>query len=1114
MVNRKFTGVLLAISLLTPAGMVQSDDTDIFLGKDSAGARGIESSNLFFMLDTSGSMLGRPATDTTTTDTKIEILQDAMTDILSLQAEEDDTLRNINVGIGTFYEPGGIVAYPMRPIDDPGINGGTVRNEIIGLINNLVPPRGALTPLVSSYYESLSYILAKPVLFGVQDDDFRNLIADGRRLAQASHPQSFNPDVPPTYNYDGIVDQVCASNSILLLSDGQATQNPYTQLRENDPVLMNALPVDATDGLPCDASWGNAERCGRELADYAFTRGDSTNPDVPPIFTHTIGFGISADSRAEAYLQDVSEAGGGQYFRAENKDQLVEAFLNITNRVAETTSAFSAPVVPGNSSNELFSSSEVYLNLFSTERKPIWAGNVKKFEVCLPEDDGCTTGQYIGTDGQPATDDDGNLLFNGVGDLWDDSGSPSAASVMSGGAASKIVDWTERNIYTWTGADYPINVDTNNNSSARGWDLYRIDPTREIPASGAEPNLADTNDIVGSDGRLRKRLVQAHGLCDAAGSIDSACMDDLIQYLLGAKTRDTQDDGPVPGNRWPLTDVMHSEILAIPYGSTASGEQISKIVFGTNDGGLHVHDSVTGLEHFTIYPQELLNELGNLESADEGSRHIYGLDGSSSIRIRDVDSDSVIEPEDGDFVHLYIGMRRGGYNYYAFNLTPDSTLTDHGDAIGDPELLWVIRGTEDVNDPFYRLGQTWSSPEYTRILFNNGTGTESKSVLIFGGGYDPDVEDVEGSFGPVAPSTSNLGNAIYIVDADTGEPLWWSSSDFSTAGGVPGLQPDDMVASIVGDINLVDSDSDRRTDRLYATDLMGQVWRVDLNPQLDQSSVGRLASLSAEGDPTDPADNADERKFFYKPDFVRLQDVRFSSGVDGDETYDVIALVSGNRANPIDSTTEDRLYVIRDYLDDELMQPAGSASPTNYPACNATGSGGCSTATSITNGGLVDLTSSIISNDDNPDTDATAAQLSQSNGYYFGLSNDGEIGFSATQVLAGKLYFTSYTPESGPSVREESVDGVVQCVVDLGTSSLYIVDVVTGSPATPSTTSPTPDQRAYQVGSQPITGIVPVILPTDSGGSEIEAVFQSGGSLPPDPDATELLFYPTFWYQQ
>lgn len=1088
--------------LLVTTTTVCADDTDIFLGKNGSGARGIEPSNIFFLLDSSSSMSWSPGGGVT--DSKMQIMKDAMTEILSIKGP-DDTLNNVNIGYGTFYAPAGVIDYPVMPINATGINGGTVRDEVIAGIQSIDWTFTWGTPLASAYYEAMAYMMGKPVLFG-------NMATADRPVQ--SNPVTFDTSVPPNYNFEGLTSQQCSANSIVLLSDGAATVQGYDTMRASDPTTINSLPVDAEDGNPCDDAWGVFERCGRELASYSFNRDDTTDPDAPPIFTHTIGFGIGDGSVAETYLSDVADAGGGEYHRASNKDELINTFLNIVNRVVETTSAFSAPTVPVSTGNRLFSAPEIYINLFATERKPIWHGNVKKFEVCEAGDTGCNTGQYLGNDGLVAVDASGNLLDAGVGDVWDDSSDPSASDVLSGGLASKIGDWQSRDVYTWTSASYPATVNTASNTAARGWDLYKVDPTKEVIADAtAEPDLSDTTDTVDSVGRLRKRLYQAHGLCDAAGSIDTDCMSTIIQYMLGARTRDTQTEGSDADNRWPIADMLHSEVLTIPYGHTTNGETISKLVFGTNDGALHLHDAKTGDEDFIIYPQEVLNELGNLESAENGSLHIYGLDGAPSIRIRDVDNDLNIEPEDGDFIHLYVGMRRGGFNYYAFNLTPDSVLTTHGSSIGEPELLWTLSGTLDNNDPLFRLGQTWSRPQPTRILLQEGDQTVSKSVLIFGGGYDADTQDIDGSFGPGAAG-SELGNAIYIVDADNGEVLWWSSSDFTTAAGTPGLQVTDMVASIPADVRLVDSNRDRRTDRIYAADVMGQVWRVDLNSDLADNTVGRLANLSTAGDATDPLDNSDERKFFYQPDFIRLRDDRFVNSGAGSDTYDAIALVSGNRANPVDTTVDNRAYVLRDYLDDEPMMPLGSSSPTNYPACNPDGSGGCSPANSITNGGLMDLTSTIIAANADIDTDTDAQALAASNGYYFDLPGDGELGFSKTQVLAGRLYFTTYDPGNGPLARETVTSEGRQCTVDLGDANLYIVDILSGGPAVTGTGAATPADRSFFVGNQPVTGGVPVITQNDAGQSVLQSAHQAGAQLPPDPAKSDLSFFPTYWYQE
>jgi len=1105
LINKKVLCLVFGI-LTSSAAQVVADDTDIFFGQKTDTGGDDSQSTILFLLDISGSMNGRPSAGGN--DSKLDMLKSVMRDFL-LTDDEVDNLNNYKIGLSTFSGDGAIINYPILPIDETGLYGAPVREEIVEEVDAIKAT--GTTPLLGAYYEAMAYMLAKPALFGAPAKQYGH---SSSWNGEASHPSTMEGK-PPVYNFDGLTAGTCAANSIVMLSDGKATQNAYKKLERSASDTLNALATDPDDGKACVNYGFIQERCGVELADYALNRLDTDNDDSPRIVTHTIGFDIEDDSNAASYLERVANAGGGQFLLAEDKDQLIQSFNNLVQQPVTSTSSFSAPSIPINTSNLLLSNSEIFVNLFATERKPIWNGNIKKFEICRPDSGDCEAGEYVGSDGQVATDENGKLLDEGVGDIWDDGRNPAASDVLSGGLASKVEDWRSRKIYTWTALQYPDEVDQSGSSSDRGWGLYRIDRAREVlEKKSAEPDYTKISDDKGSDGRLRKRLMQSHGHCASGSNVDYECMNRLIKYLLGAKTRDYHTDGSVEGNRWPIADIMHGDVVSIPYGKTSSGESIFKLVFGTNDGGLHMHDARTGEEDFVIYPQEVLDQLPNLEGAKSGSQHIYGLDGSSSFRIRDVDGDFIIEPEDGDFVHFYIGMRRGGYFYYAFNLTPDAALRSHGEDIGNPELLWVIRGTQENDDPLSRLGQTWSKPQYARIVLEEGGEQVSRSVLIFGGGYDAEVEDVDGHYGIKAGASSNLGNAIYIVDADSGEVLWWASSDYSPGSGAAGLEVADMTSSIAADIKLVDSNNDRRVDRLYAADLMGQVWRVDLNKNLEDSSVGMLASLGEAGDANDPDDNENERKFFYEPDFVRIKDENYSGSVPGAESYDLIALVSGNRANPINKSVRNRSYVIRDYLDDEVMLPLGSASPRNFPACNPDGDGNCAESTVIDNDGLLDVTDDVVVRVDNIEIDPTAEALDESNGFFFDLLDDSEIGFSRTQVLAGKLYFTTYSisDKTGSAVAE--VSGPDQCRAELGNANLYVVDVISGAPSISTKGEVTVSDRALVLGSQPATAAVPVVTQSGSGVSVLEGRFQTGAQLPPDPGSTELQFYPTFWYQK
>lgn len=67
------------------------------------------------------------------------------------------------------------------------------------------------------------------------------------------------------------------------------------------------------------------------------------------------------------------------------------------------------------------------------------------------------------------------------------------------------------------------------------------------------------------------------------------------------------------------------------------------------------------------------------------------------------------------------------------------------------------------------------------------------------------------------------GNAVYIIDAKTGQRLWWTSDTGSNTDNA------NMKHSIVSRISTLDRDADGLVDHLYFGDLGGQIFRVDLN---------------------------------------------------------------------------------------------------------------------------------------------------------------------------------------------------------------------------------------------------------------------------------------------
>lgn len=224
----------------------------------------------------------------------------------------------------------------------------------------------------------------------------------------------------------------------------------------------------------------------------------------------------------------------------------------------------------------------------------------------------------------------------------------------------------------------------------------------------------------------------------------------------------------------------------------------------------------------------------------------------------------------GDVVaaHLYIGMRRGGRFIYALDVTDP----------GSPRFMWK-RGcypsaTGVTCDPnFESMGQTWSEPKVARVRGH------SNPVLIFGGGFDNVAED------PETVGTTTMGNVIFVLDAKTGAT-------------VKTFKDDRFTKSFAADITLVDRDRDenRYIDRLYATDLGANVWRLDIDAaSTAEWTVNKLASLSTA---------LNSRKIFYPADVVPTK------------TYDAVMVGTGDREHPLitsaSALVENRFYMLKD----------------------------------------------------------------------------------------------------------------------------------------------------------------------------------------------------------
>lgn len=315
-------------------------------------------------------------------------------------------------------------------------------------------------------------------------------------------------------------------------------------------------------------------------------------------------------------------------------------------------------------------------------------------------------------------------------------------------------------------------------------------------------------------------------------------------------------------------DPLHSVPVMVNYGGTADNNYV---FVSTNGGMLHAINTSSGQEAFAFMPHEFITQAPRyttqrLQLRGDNTRQTYGLDGSW-VAWRSPGATVDAAPER---VLLYGGMRRGGRNYYALNVTTPAS----------PSMAWQINnGTEG----YAGLGQTWSTPTLTQVRGTDGTKIP---ILVVGGGYSPDDHD---GHKPLSAGDS-MGNMVYFINAENGSVVW-------SAGGRNDAveKVNDMKWAVPASIAVVDKDFDGVADHMYFGDLGGQVFRIDIKSDGDHS-VSKIASLAG--------NNANPRRFFEAPAVAYVNE--------GTQEALYLVISSGYRAHPLDEATADGIFVIRD----------------------------------------------------------------------------------------------------------------------------------------------------------------------------------------------------------
>jgi type IV pilus assembly protein PilY1 len=151
------------------------------------------------------------------------------------------------------------------------------------------------------------------------------------------------------------------------------------------------------------------------------------------------------------------------------------------------------------------------------------------------------------------------------------------------------------------------------------------------------------------------------------------------------------------------------------------------------------------------------------------------------------------------------------------------------------------------------------------------------------------------------------GNAVYMVDALTGEKIWsWSGSD---DGGTRKTTNTEMKHSVVGGITALDRNDNGTIDHIYFADLGGQIFRIDLKEGATGTAMThRLVKVFDANAGITLANHIPFR--FYERPIVSFYDNAI------DERFAAISIASGDRSSPLSEdrsvADSDRVYSIFD----------------------------------------------------------------------------------------------------------------------------------------------------------------------------------------------------------
>lgn len=273
--------------------------------------------------------------------------------------------------------------------------------------------------------------------------------------------------------------------------------------------------------------------------------------------------------------------------------------------------------------------------------------------------------------------------------------------------------------------------------------------------------------------------------------------------LLGDIINSAPTYAAAPGSRYQDNWGNSQPETANPYSAyvVANINRQGLVFVGANDGMLHAFDADTGVEKFAYVPNAVYNNLNNLSNTSY--THKYYVDGSPTI------VDAFIN---GSWSTVLVsGLGAGGQGIFALDITDPTSLNTEANVAN--KVLWEFTD-QDERD----LGFTFGQASIVRL--NNG-----EWAALVGGGYNNTADNNLDSNDAQDSQTGN--GVIYLINLADGSLIKKFDTLVGTNDDPTGAQRPNGIASPTA----IDINNDNIVDAIYAGDLFGNVWSINVTGQ-------------------------------------------------------------------------------------------------------------------------------------------------------------------------------------------------------------------------------------------------------------------------------------------